>query len=191
MKFNLAHFENVLFDDLTRWLRKVDAPKDLLVVRPYFYDSCAPECYLNCSFITRETARSALRSASKDRFCELWHCGQELSDKWLVFPESSSEDHTELNRLLPKCYEFICDDENIPEFAAALCRVSARINQGSHLESVYPGFCGIVPADGTVCYMDDETAIRESLTESQIAKLLAEGFLDSNDQYYGIYWHEE
>ncbi len=38
--------------------------------------------------------------------------------------------------------------------------------------------------------MDDETAIRESLTESQIAKLLADG-LDSNDQHYGIYWHEE
>ena len=190
MKFNLARFENLLFDDLSRWLRKVDVPNDLLVVRPYFYDSCAPECYLNCSFITRETALSTLRSTSKDRYCELWHCGQELGDNWLVFPDSSIDDHSELKKLLAKCYEFICNDENIPEFAAALCRVSARINRSSNLESIYPGFCGVVPADGTVCYMDDETAIRESLTESQIATLLADGFLDSSDQYYGIYWHE-
>lgn len=188
MQSAIDQLEATVVEFFPRWLKQLQLPSDVILVRPYFYDSCAPECFLNCAFITRPTADKLVASLSSDRFCELWSCGQEASDHWDIFP-GEMEGFEHMRSVFADLYPFICDDENMPAYATTLCKAAAQLNANDSLQSIIPNLCGMVPADGSCCHLPDATAIRNSLTAAQIQTLIDMGLLSKDEEHFGVYWH--
>lgn len=162
---------------------------ELFSVRPYFYDTCAPGCYLNCAFIYTDTAENTVsRSAGRD-YRALWAYGEECGDHWEIFPNSECAEPN-LVQVMRTCYECLCDDESLEsykQYAGTICQTARTLNAivPRLFNNVHSCFA-IIPADAAAEAIGNADALRLSVPDPILSNLNRCGFIDATDENLGI-----
>ncbi len=162
---------------------------ELFSVRPYFYDTCAPECYLYCSFIYTGTAENTVSRSGDRDYRALWAYGEECGDHWEIFPDSKCADPN-LLQVMRTCYECLCDDEapdSYKQYADTICRTARKLNAvvPRLFNNVHSCFA-IIPADAAAEAIGNADALRMSVPDSILENLNGCGFLNATDENFGI-----
>jgi hypothetical protein len=184
----LLDLEEAIVERLPAFIERKRCPnRELFMVRPHFYDTCAPTCYLCCYFIYTDTAVATIERKDGRGIHQLWAYGEECGDHSEVFPSDAEAD---LEPLMSSCYQYLCRESHngYTNYARSICLAARRLNERfSELSERIHSCFSITPADAASEAMNDADAIQLSIPESVRSRLGKEGFLLETDPFFGIY----